>query len=114
MDILVGDRQTGKTEYVLEWMKNAPENVGRVMVCESENEAMRVYRSTFDGYGNPTDWESWQFVSLNELFGNHVFEGVLLGRKWELELAIDNLDVLLQRAFRWPVSLVTINKDSGR
>src|SRR4051794_6946593 len=111
MEIIVGGRQSGKTERILEWMKNAPENVGRVMICESPDEAMRVYRSTFTKEGNPTDWESWQFVSARELLSPHIFEGILLGRKWTIELAIDNLDILIQRSFRWPVGLVTMTND---
>jgi hypothetical protein len=111
MEIIVAGRQSGKTERILKWMKNAPENVGRVMICESPNEAMRVYRSTFTKEGNPTHWESWQFVSARELLSPNIFGGILHGRKWKIELAIDNLDILIQRSFRWPVGLVTMTND---
>lgn len=114
MNVLMGVRGSGKTARVLEWMRNAPEGVGRVMVCVSADESMRVYRSTWDDDHNPTDLESWQFVSLRELFGEHVFDGVLRGRRWQIELSIDNLDVQLQRAFRWPVALVTMSKGGDR
>lgn len=108
MRITIDGRQTGRTESILQWMRQAPEGEHRVLVCHSSQEAMRVYRSTFDENNNPTEFESWQFIGANELGSPGMFSGVLRGRGGRIVLGIDNLDLMLYRIFGQEVGHITL------
>lgn len=96
MDIFLSSRQGGKSTRIINWMREAPQDVGRVVVCASAQEAMRMYRSTWNEDGEPTDLESWQFLSWTEA-ASGALEGVRAsGRFHYLEFAIDNADLILE------------------
>lgn len=103
----IRDRQTGKTTDLLAWMRDAPEGEHRIYVGASNESAMHVYRSTFvDGV---SDLESWQFVGMREV-SRDAWGGVLRGRGGVIVLGLDNLDLMLNDLFGWPVGRVTINE----
>lgn len=108
MKFWVADRGEGKTTALLEWMRAAPEGEHRVMVCVSEQEAMRVYRSTWDEDDLPTDLESWQFVGWREVTPD-AWRGVLTGRGGQVVLGIDNVEVILAMLFRFPIDVTTMS-----
>lgn len=105
MKVITGDRQTGKTTAMLEWMRSAPRGEHRVCVAHSRHEAMRLLRE------NP-DLESWQFVSLDDVRDRTAFGGVLRGRGGQVVLGIDNVDLIIQRVLAWPVGAVSITTES--
>ncbi len=97
LDADIDGRQGGKTTRMLQWLREAPEGEHRVLVCHTEEDAMRVYRDNRD------EFESWQFVGPNDLRDPGAWSGVLMGRGGRIVLGLDNLDLLLRQWVRWPV-----------
>ena len=115
MDIFISPRQGGKSTHIINWMREAPQGIARVAVCASAQEATRMYRSTWDEDGAPTDLESWQFLSWTEAASPGCLPAVrAAGRFHHLEFAIDNADLILETLLSQAgvVSLATWNVES--
>lgn len=108
IELIVAPRGGGKSTRLLEWMRAAPEGEHRVCVSHTSDEAMRLYRSTFDTDDNPTWAESWQFIGANELFEPGWSGAVLRGRAPRIVIGVDNLDLILSRIFGWDVGAITL------
>lgn len=107
MRFTVTGRRMGKTQKLLDWMRAAPEGEHRVGVFDTPQDAMRVYRETFDEAGEPTWGESWQFVSLDEIRAPGAMRGVLRGRGGTVVVGMDNIDLILQSLSPFQVEFVT-------
>lgn len=109
MDFIIGDRQTGKTTKLLEWMSEAdrskPTEDIRVYVGHNKQETMRVYRSTMHRDYGKSIFHSWQFVSVDELRSKPMWTGIQ-GRQ-NIRLGVDNLDLILPSMYGWPIDLIT-------
>lgn len=99
IEFQIGDRKTGKTTLLLEWMKEAPEGERRVMVCATQAMADVAYkRSKEMGLG----FDRKQFTSYET-----IRRGYLRGWK-DVVLGIDNIELMLSRLFDgYPVGRVT-------
>ena len=121
----------GKTTAVLEWMREAPADELRVMVCHSNQEAMRLLREncycdcidTCPGESKCECWhhvdgllETWQFVSHHELMngGQALWSAVTHFREGQIVLAIDNLDLLFPSLFGRRVGMITLSAKQGQ
>lgn len=108
-ELIIEPRQGGKTTRMLQWMREAPQDEHRVIVCATQREAMRLLRE------NP-DLESWQFVSLDEVKDRDsgAWSGVLYGRGGRIVLGLDNLDLMLSDLIKWPVDAVSLTDPETR
>lgn len=102
MRIEVLPRQMGKTTRMLQWMREAPPGETRICVCPTQQAAMQLLRD------NP-DLHTWQFISLEEVRTGFVNRGG--GRR--LVYGLDNLDMMLNYWFDWPVGMVTMTETDG-
>ena len=104
MRIITTPKGGGKTAAMLEWMRAAPEGEHRVCVAFSNEEAMRLLREN-------RDLESWQFVGPDEPKNGGSWSAVLRGRGGRIVLGVDNVDLWLQRQFRFEVGAVSLTVD---
>lgn len=112
IDVIRLPRGRGKTTRLLQWMSEASPNVARVVLFHSDAYAMQVYRSTFDEITDISPFESWQFCGPKDLDTPVPLAAVVVGRKLEVHLAIDDLDLQLQRIFGidFPIDVVTLSE----
>lgn len=103
MKFFIADRQSGKTEKIIEWMIDAPEGEHRVCVSHSHQRAMRLLRECRE---RRLEVESWQFVGIEEI-DKRTWSGVLAGRGGHIVLGIDDLDMSIRHLLVWPVGFVT-------
>ena len=105
MNVIVGSRQSGKTEALLRWAQEGPKGECRVIVTHSLRESMRLLRLARER-GLPLD--SYQFVSYQE-----VREGGFEGRvrpMRKIRLALDNADITIGTLLgaRDPIDIITV------
>lgn len=100
----IGGRQVGKTKRMLDWAEAAPEGEHRVIVSATEHQAMDLLRRSRK---EERKLESWQFVGVQELKGNQIFSGVIMGRGGQIVLGIDNLDLIVGNWFQFRVGRVS-------
>jgi hypothetical protein len=99
MEFFVAPRQEGKTTKMVEWLKAAPKDVTRFVVCISEREADRLQREVLGD-----KFQRRRFVSFESLRNRpDMFRG--LGK---VEIGIDDADVILQRMFYEPIMFITV------
>ena len=99
----IGGRMSGKTDKMLQWLVDAPEDEHRVIVSISEARAMRLLR---EARMRELDVESWQFVGV-EGITKRSWSGVLFNRGGHIVLGLDDLDMMLYQLFGWPVHRVS-------
>lgn len=112
MYFFIAGRQSGKTTKIIDWMRAAPEGVGRVCVCISLMECNRLQREYcyWDGEGEdpPGRLETWQFITWEEVVSHRdSLSGITRGRGWTIEYGIDNVEIILGQMSRWPIRFVT-------
>lgn len=94
MDLLITDRQQGKTTYLLALMQKQWTEYGVRVICITVNtrESMRLLKLSRQlGY----DLTSWQFMTMEEARGNR---GVFNGRhRDQTRVVVDNGDMLFDR-----------------
>lgn len=100
--IIIGNRDTGKTYQMIKWLKEAPEGENRMCVVIHEDEARHLRKR------NP-DLKEWQFISLNAFMRGH-FVG------WEnCVLGIDNVLHILQDLLHGTrIGMVTVEGDGAQ
>lgn len=107
MELFITPRQGGKSSHLINWVRSAPGGTIRILVAHSEDEAMRLYRSTWDEDGNPTDLESWQFISWEDATRPRGLAAVRRLRPDDrIEFAIDNADLILSATLKAPGAAV--------
>lgn len=109
MDIVVLPAGGGKTPRLLDWVRSAPDDEIRVAVFHSDKEAHRQMRAAYDREEIPSVFETWQFVSIDEV--THADSGFMWGvklRRKHIVFGLDNLDLMLSSFIRWPIGMVTM------
>lgn len=103
LNCVVGERQSGRTQKLLQWLDNSPEDETRIYVGHSFQYVMDVYRSTFvensDGV-KCSRFASWQFISIDEVRSGRL-------HKFNVVLGIDNIDFALRYVLHNPVGVIT-------
>lgn len=92
----IGDRRSGKTTRMIQWLLNAPEGERRVIVTHSESEAHRIRKLI---KGMDIEVEQGQVISAGSQD--------LRGRNPNVVLGIDNLELVLGGLIGHRVSRVT-------
>lgn len=119
IQLIQGERQTGRTTKLIEWILGSTKEEIRVGVFRTPELSMIAYRSTFreiqppwfeatprpDPYmGSPV--ESWQFISWQD-FEPHQMRGSALRFK-NVVFGVDDLDTYIQQRLFQGVGLVTM------
>lgn len=105
MKIILGGRQSGKTNRMLKWLMDAPEGEHRVLVSHSLAESHRLMRYARIERNLPL--ESWQFVGWHEVTGD-AWSGVLTGRGGKIVLGLDEASLILRSMLRRDVGAVSM------
>lgn len=92
MEFIIGGRQQGKTTKLLEWMREAPPGTARVMICNSDEVAQKMWEYQERG---PNLLKREQFQSLEE-FKLRKHATRLNGM--DIELAVDDVAHILCQA----------------
>lgn len=108
MRIILGGRNTGKTNHMLKWLMDAPEGEHRVCVSHSLQESRRLMR--YARIDRQLPLESWQFVSWQEV-GPGGWSGVLMGHGGRVVLGFDNLDLIMSRVLGFEVGAISLGGD---
>lgn len=104
MRIEIGDRQTGKTKAMLDWMEEAVQGEVRVCVSHSHKAAMDLFRRSRE---EGRSLQPWQFIAPDELRSYNPFPVRALGMR--VTMGIDDLDLILPNYFtHWPVGMITL------
>lgn len=106
MEVVIGGRQTGKTQKLLEWAAAQPEGEARVIVSHSFHASMDLLRRAREAGINV---ESWQFVSVHEMKerGGGWMNGVGINRR-VIRYSLDNADIVLQDLIGAPITIATV------
>lgn len=102
MELFVAGRQTGKTFWMLEWMRRARPGELRVCICASRRDAARLYQSTLDVNGEPTYWQKYQFISADEVRTTDKFRS-----RQHVVFGIDNIDLILPTLLGGSIGIAT-------
>lgn len=89
----------GKTTELLKWMREAP---NRLFVTFSDLEANRL-KNLPENEGFEKRILPWRVYAGNETAS--------MGSPDKFEVAIDNLDLILQRYSRFPVKIISVTKE---
>lgn len=111
MEIIALPRAAGKTTLAVRWLREAPEDEIRVLVCHDARSAMLVYRSTLDDENKSTGLASWQFISMEDAMNKASLAAVRRHAKERIVFGVDNVDVALSLLFRTPVEMVTMTHE---
>ena len=93
MRIVSYGRQMGKTVWLMSQVKKDP---NRIIVCINQAEIDRLRKEY-------PEVKPGQFISFQE-----VLDGKLRGLRPEPDLYVDNLDIMLERVFGYPVRVASI------
>jgi hypothetical protein len=108
LSIVIGGRQSGKTESLIQWLLDAPEGEHRILVSHTSQEAMRLLRHC-GNRGLPV--ESWQFVGVNEIT-RETWSAVTHHRGGQIVLGLDNMELMLSSFLPWPVGKITTTAEA--
>lgn len=91
MRVIVGERQVGKTEALLQWASGGrADDEIRIIVSHSHRESMRLLQIARE---RDLPLESFQFVSVGEVRERGWREGAHLTRR--VVLGVDNADIVI-------------------
>lgn len=107
MKAFIAPRQAGKTEAILNWVREAPEGEHRICVTFSAEESMRLLRADREAGGM---LESWQFVCGTEVTPS-AWSAVRRFRGGRIVLGYDNVDLLLNRILPFEVGAISLTAD---
>lgn len=93
MNFWVGGRAFGKTTHLIQWMRAAPPDEQRVMICSNEASAATLRQVHPD----------LTFVSVNR--GD--FRSIGDPEKQRVTFAVDNVDLILSQLLHVPVQVAT-------
>jgi hypothetical protein len=105
--------QAGKTEQLIQWLIDAPEDEHRILVSHDLMESHRVMRVAYDRGLIPQQCETWQFICVEELKGPDLWSAVKRFRPGRFVLAFDNLDLWLAKRFPYNIRIVTMTKEES-
>lgn len=95
-EVIGGPRGSGRTTRMLRWLRAAKKGEARVIVCHSNKQAMRLFRTAREDPQNKL--ESWQFVGPAELNAPGAMAGVLQRQpKPRIVVGVDEAEMILQR-----------------
>lgn len=112
-------RGGGKTQKLLDWMRDSPEDEIRVIVSVNNKQAMMLLHRLREQHEDQTgsegqlpDWaETWQFISLGELQDRRGHLWGAVRDRALIRLGFDNADLMLQGLTGgYPIDVVTMTE----